>query len=160
MEQEEQKALEELKEPLVEDEVMSYFDLQKQTEIIVDASPVVLDGLLVEEGKVLSYASRELSDVERRYFEAERDMLAVVWAAEHFDLYVYGSQFSIITDHKPLVGIFSNYKQASARIERWKLQLMPYNCKLIYRPGKDAENPADFMCRHPSPFRSRTTELG
>ena len=28
---------------------------------------------------------------------------------------------------------------------------MPYDYKLIYRPGKDAENPADFMSRHPSP---------
>ena len=26
---------------------------------------------------------------------------------------------------------------------------MPYNCQLIYRPGKDAGNPADFMSRHP-----------
>ena len=75
-------------------------------------------------------------------------MLAVVWAAEHFHLYVYGAQFSIITDHKPLIGIFSNCKQASARFERWKLRLMPYDCKLIYRPGKDAENPADFLSRH------------
>lgn len=43
----EQKAVEELKEALVVDEVMSHFDPQKQTEIIVDASPVGLGGLLV-----------------------------------------------------------------------------------------------------------------
>lgn len=61
-------------------------------------------------------------------------MLAVVWAAEHFHLYVYGAQFTIITDQKPLIGIFS--KQASAGIERWKLRLMPYDCNLIYRPEK------------------------
>lgn len=78
-------------------------------------------------------------------------MLAVVWAAEHFPFYVYGAQFTIITDHEPLIGIFSNHKQASARIERWKLRLMPCDCNLIYRPGKDAENSADFMSRHPSP---------
>ena len=54
-EQEEQKAVEEL-EALVGDEVMSYFNPQKQTEIIVDASPVGLGGLLVQEGNVLGYA--------------------------------------------------------------------------------------------------------
>ena len=27
---------------------------------------------------------------------------------------------------------------------------MPYDCKLVYRPGRDAENPAEFMSRHPS----------
>ena len=78
-------------------------------------------------------------------------MLAVVWAAEHFHLYVYGAQFSIITDHKPLIGIFSNHKKASARIQSWKLCLMPYDYNLIYRLGKDAENPADFISQHPSP---------
>ena len=45
---------------------MSYFDPRKKTEIIVDASPSGLGGLLVQEGKVLSYASRALSDVESR----------------------------------------------------------------------------------------------
>ena len=69
--QEEQKAVEELKEALVGDEVISYFDPQKQTEIIVDASPVGLGGLLLQKGKVLSYASRALSDVESRYSQIE-----------------------------------------------------------------------------------------
>ena len=100
-----------------------------------------------------------LSDVERRYSQTEREMLAVVWAAERFHLYVYGAQFSIITDHKPLIGIFSNRKQAPARFERWKLRLMPYDCKLIYRPGKDAENPAYFLSRHPCPSDSELQNL-
>ena len=65
-EQEQQKALEELKDALVGDQVTCYFDPRKKTEIIVDASPVGLSGLLTQEGKVLSYASRALSDVERR----------------------------------------------------------------------------------------------
>ena len=60
-----------------------------------------------------------------RSSRTEREMLAVVWPAEHFHLYVYGAQFSIITDHKPLIGIFSNRKQAPARFERWKLRLCP-----------------------------------
>ena len=138
---------------------MSYFDPRKQTKIIVDASPVGFRGLLTQEGKVLSYESRALSDVESRYSQTEREMLAVVWAAEHFHLYVYGAQFSIIIDHKPLIGIFSNHKQASARIERCKLRLMPYDCKLIYLPGKDAENPADFSSRHPCPSDSELQNL-
>ena len=150
-EQEEQRALDKLKEALVGDQVMSYFDPRKKTEIIVDASPTGLGGLLVQEGKVLGYASRALSDVESRYSQTEREMLAVVWGVEHFHLYVYGAQFSVITDHKPLIGIFKNHKQISPRMERWKLRLMPYDCQLIYRPGRDAENPADYMSRHPCP---------
>ena len=110
LEQKQQKALEELKDTLVGDQVMSYFDPRKLTEIVIDASLVGLSGLLTQEGKVLIYASRGLNDVESRYSQTEREMLAVVWPAEHFHLYVYGAQFSIITDHKPLIGIFGNHK--------------------------------------------------
>jgi hypothetical protein len=69
---------------------MSYFDQNKLTEISVDASPVGLAALLVQAGKDISYASRALSDVESRYSQTKREMLAVVWGVEHFHLYVYG----------------------------------------------------------------------
>jgi len=72
-EQEEQRALDKLKEALVGDQVMSYFDPRKKTEIIIDASPAGLGGLLVQEGRVLSYGSRALSDVESRYYQTERE---------------------------------------------------------------------------------------
>lgn len=48
--------------------------------------------------------------MESRYSQKEREMLAVVWGVEHFHLYVYGVQFSFITDHEPLIGIFKNHK--------------------------------------------------
>jgi len=50
-EQEEQRPLSELKEALVRDQVMSYFDPRKKTESIVDASPFGLGGFLIQEGK-------------------------------------------------------------------------------------------------------------
>ena len=94
-------------------------------------------------------------------------MLAVVWGVfhlsplclRHFHLYVYGSHFQINTDHKPLLGIFKTQKPATPRMDRWKLSLMPYNCQLQYRPGKD--NPADSMSRHPKPvnFINETENL-
>lgn len=146
---EQQKALDRLKSELIGSRVMTYFDPRKKTEIIADASPVGLGGMLMQDGKVISYASRALSEVEKRYSQTEREMLAAVWSAEHFHLYVYGHSFSIITDHKPLLGIVNSNKPLSARIERWKLRLMPYNVDLVYRPGKNDKNPADFMSRHP-----------
>ena len=112
-EQEEQRALDKLKEALIGDQVMSYFDPRKKTEIIVDASPAGLGGLPMQEGKVLSYASCALSGVESCYSQTEREMLAVVWGVEHFHLYVYGAQSSVIMDHKPLIGIFKNHKQTT-----------------------------------------------
>jgi hypothetical protein len=155
----EQTSLNNLKAALTGQNVTSYFDQNKPTEIIVDACPVGLAALLVQAGKVISYASRALSDVESRYSQTEREMLAVVWGVEQFHLYVYGSHFQIITDHKPLLRIFKTQKPATPRMDRWKLRLMPYNCQLQYRPGKD--NPADFMSRHPKPvnFINETENL-
>ena len=91
-----------------------------------------------------------LSDVESRYSQTEREMLAIVWALEDFHLYLYGSEFTVVTDHKPFLGIFNSHKPTSARIDRQKLRLMPYKGRLVYQPGKDAESPADFMSRHPN----------
>ena len=56
---------------------MSYFNPAQETEVIVDARPVGLGGLLVRDGKVISYASRALGDVESRYSQTEREMLAI-----------------------------------------------------------------------------------
>ena len=140
-----QRTFDKLKDSLTKNHMMSYFSPRLKTEVIVDASTVGLEGLLVQDGKVISYASWALSDVESRYSQTERETLRVVWAVEHSHLYLYGSEFIIATDQKPLLGIFNGHKPTLARIDRWKLRLMPYNCQLIYRLGKDAENPADFM---------------
>ena len=66
--------------------VMAYFNPNKDTNILVDASPVGLGAALTQNGKILFYASRALTDVEQRYSHTERLMLAVVYAAEHFHL--------------------------------------------------------------------------
>ena len=128
---------------------MPYFDPSQPTELIVDASPVGLGAMLCQKQQPIAYASRSLSDTESRYSQTEREMLAVVWGIEHFHLYLYGAQFTAVTDHKPLLRIFQKQTPMSARIERWRLRLTPYNCTLVYKRGRDEENPADFLSRHP-----------
>ena len=101
------------------------------------------------EKHVVAYASRSLSNTEQRYSQTEREALAVVWACEHFHLYVYGKPVEVYTDHKALVTIYENPKsKPPARIERWALRLQPYQLTVRYRKGE--ENPADYMSRHPS----------
>ena len=127
---------------------------------MVDASPVGLGAMLVQEGKIVECASRALTDVETRYSQLDREMLAIVFGVEHFHLYIYGSPFLMNTDHKPLVGIFKSQKPATARIERLRLRLLPYEMTLEYRPGKNELNPADFISRHPhsKPQRNNASE--
>ena len=125
---------------------MAYFDPELDTEIDVDASPVGLAGILTQGGKVIAYGSRSLTDVKTRYSQTEREALAVVWACEHFDLYVHGNKFKIVTDHKALIYIWKK-PRPPLRIERWGLRLQSNCCTIVYRPGKD--NTADCMSRHP-----------
>ena len=146
---EHQQALDNLKTKLTSVCTVQYFDPTKLSKVLVDASPVGIGAILCQDDKVVCYASRALSAVEQRYSQTEREMLAVVWGAERFHLYLYGAQFEIISDHKPLLGIFASHKQASARMERWRLRLSPYSYSLLYRPGRDNENPADYLSRHP-----------
>lgn len=129
LEQEEPRVLNELKEALAGDQVMSCFDPTKKPEIIVDASPFGLSGLLIGKGNVLGYASRAQSDAENRYSQTEREMFAVEWRVERSHLYLHHAQFSVIIDQKPLIGMFRSHKHAPLRIERLKLRLMPHDCQ-------------------------------
>ena len=66
---------------------------------------------------------------------------------EKFHLYLYGTQFKLYTDHKPLEFIYSPKGKPPLRIERWALRLQPYRFKVIHMPGKT--NPADVVSRLP-----------
>ena len=142
-----------LKDAITDKAVMSYFDPTKRTEIIVDASPVGLGAILSQydesdNRKIIAYASKTLSPVEQRYSQTEREALAIVWSCEHFNLYLYGQKFKLVTDHKPLELIFGKpNSKPPARIERWALRLQPYDFTVEYKPGKS--NPSDYMSRHP-----------
>ena len=150
-----QKAFNKLKAALTTAPVMSYFDKSKDTILTVDASPVGVSGVLAQQTKdsgdyhVLAYASRALTSVEKRYSQTEKEALNIVWVIGHFHLYLFGHQFTLITDHKPLEIIFGHKKaKTSARIERWILRLQPYDFSVVYKAG--ASNPADYMSRHPT----------
>ena len=158
-----QEAFQTLTNALSNAPCMSYVDKNKDTYVLVDASPVGLCAILSQKSKesddekVVAYASRALTDVEKRYSRTEKEALAIVWSIEHFHFFLYGQQFTLITDHKPLEVIYGNrHSKLSARIERWVLRLQPYTFKVIYKPGK--ENPADYLSRHPTTESIRKQE--
>ena len=97
-----QEAFEPLKDALTADTVISYFDPNLDTEVIVDASPIGQSTILLQHSqtgvKVVSFGSRSLSPVERRYLQTERESLAEVFGCETFHLYVYGDHFTVATD--------------------------------------------------------------
>ena len=72
---------------------VTYFDPNKQTKLVTVASPSGLSAILMQntpdmkDRRVVVYASRALTDVERQYSQTEREALAVVWAIEKLHLY-------------------------------------------------------------------------
>ncbi|XP_017467975.1 PREDICTED: uncharacterized protein LOC108360273 isoform X2 [Rhagoletis zephyria] len=129
---------------------LSYFNPKHKTRLIADASPVALGAVLVQfnpsgDPQIISYSSKSLLDVEKRYSQTEKESLALVWVVERFFYYLAGLEFELVTDHKPLEAIFKPTSNPPARIERWLLRLQSYKFKVIYRSGK--ENIADSVSR-------------
>lgn len=148
-EKEQEEAFRKLKSQLSNAETLGYFDRQAETYVISDASPVGLGAVLVQkkegENRVIAYASRSLTDVEKRYSQTEKEALGLVWSCEHFYMYLLGTKFVLVTDHKPLEVLYSPKSKPSARVERWVLRLQSYDYKVQYRPGKS--NIADPLSR-------------
>ena len=144
-----ERSFQKLKELAAGASTLAYFRGDCNTRIIADAGPHGLGAALTQlqdgEWRAISYASRNLTEVERRYSQTEKEALALVWAYERFNIYVYGRQFELETDHKPLECIFGRLSKPSARIERWVLRLQGYDYKVVYRPGK--ANIADALSR-------------
>ena len=111
---EHEDAYQALKTALTNSPVMSHFDTSKETQILVDASPVGLSAILAQRAhgsttpEIIAYASRALTATEKRYSQTEKEGLAIVWGIEHFHLYLYGAPFTLYTDHKALELIFAN----------------------------------------------------
>ena len=69
---------------------LRYYDRTKPVTVQADASQRGLGTCLVQEGKPITFASKSLSDTETRYANIERELLAIVFACQHFNTYVLG----------------------------------------------------------------------
>jgi hypothetical protein len=81
-------------------------------------------GQFDEEGKkyVITYASRSNNKVESNYFSYEGECLVIVWVVIHFRPYIYGTNFTLYTDHQPIKWLMTNDKLTS-KLARWALIL-------------------------------------
>lgn len=150
---EQKEAFAEIKKLMVECKTLAFFDVTAKTRVIADASPSGLGAVLIQSqggvDRVIAYGHRSLSKVERRYSQTEREALSLVWACEHFFIYLLGVEFELMTDHKPLTYIFNNpNSKPTPRLERWVLRLMAFSCKIVYLPGKaNIADPLSRLCQ-------------
>lgn len=142
-------AFETCKNALINEPILQYPDFTKTFNLTTDASNVAI-GAVLSQGTIgqdlpIAYASRTLNDSEQNYSVIEKELLAIVWATKYFRPYIFGRQFNIITDHKPLQWLFS-LKDPSSKLLRWRIKLEEYNYKIIYKKGKYNTN-ADALSR-------------
>ena len=106
---------------------MCYPDFCRDFILETDASTLGVGVVLAEGGKVhqVTYTSRSLSPLEKRYSVMELETLAVVWAVSHFHDYLYGHDVHIYTDHSAVKAIFGDTKpeqQACLLVEQYLWQ--------------------------------------
>ena len=99
-----------------------------------------------------AFASRFLNNAETKYSTNELELLAIVWACEHFRTYLLGNRFQVLTDHKAIISALSenyNNKSYQSRLSRWADRLLPFDFEVIHVPGVTL-GIVDYLSRHPT----------
>ncbi|KAL4308445.1 hypothetical protein GQ457_01G007640 [Hibiscus cannabinus] len=140
-----QQAFEKLKEALTNAPVLIQPVSGKEFVVYSDASYVGLGGVLMQEGRVVAYASRQLKTHEKNYPTHDIELAAVVFALKIWRHYLYGERCMVYTDHKSLKYLMTQ-KELNLRQRRWLELLKDYDLSIEYHPGK-ANVVADALSR-------------
>ena len=139
-----QSSFERLKEILIEAPALIQPTLGMDFTVYSDASRIGL-GVLMQDGKVVAYASRQLKPHEQNYPTHDLELAAVVFALKIWRHYLYGEKCRVFTDHKSLKYLLTQ-KDLNLRQRRWLELLKDYNCIIDYHPEK-ANVVADALSR-------------
>ncbi|KAK8583482.1 hypothetical protein V6N13_108843 [Hibiscus sabdariffa] len=130
-----QASFEKLKEALTQAPVLVQPESGKDFAVYRDASHSGLGCVLMQEGRVIAYASRQLRPHELNYPTHDLELAAVVFALKIWRHYLYGEKCYIYTDHKSLKYLLTQ-KELNLRQRRWLELLKDYDCQIEYHPGK------------------------
>ena len=100
----------------------------------------------------IAFASRSLTVAEKQYAQIDKEALSLIWGVRHFNQYLYGRRFQLVTDHQPLIYILHPEKgipvTAAARMQRWALFLSGHDYEIVHKSTKQHGN-ADGLSRLP-----------
>ena len=97
-----------------------------------------LGAVCLQEGQPVAYASRALTNCQKKYAQIEKELLAIVFGCDKFRDYIYGRTVTVEADHKPLENIFKNpLHQPPLRLQRMLLKLQRYSLKVVYKKGAE-----------------------
>ena len=132
-------AFHQCKEEISKSITLPYFNPKSPTILQTDASKKGLGAVLLQNSTPVMFASRALTRAEKNYQNLERECLATIWGMEKFHYFLYGKQFTLETDQKPLVAIYKKHMvEISPRIQRLVVRSFPYQpFDVQYRRGTE-----------------------
>lgn len=132
-----QAEFENLKKIITSVPVLTYYDPTKPITLSVDSSQDTMGAVLLHGQNPIAYASKSLTECQKRYSQIEKELLAILWGCLKFDTYIYGQTITVHTDHKPLISIFKKpLADVPCRLQRMMLKLQSYDLSVIHIPGK------------------------
>lgn len=146
-------AMKALKEKLTSPPILVHFDVNSDIFVRCDASGYGLGAVLMQKSNdsthsgVVAYASRTLIPSERNYATTHKECLAMVHAVKHWRHYLYGKQFTVVTDHHALCWLMKT-KDHTGQLMRWSLILQEFSFEIQYESGK-VHADADCLSRNP-----------
>ena len=135
------KAFEKAKANLVSSSVLVHYNPSLPLKLAADTlaygvGAVVSQVMPNGEEHPIAFASRTLQPSERNYAQIEKEALALIFGIKKFHQNLFGREFTLITDHKPLLAILGPKKGipslAAARLQRWAILLSAYNYQLEF----------------------------
>jgi hypothetical protein len=130
----------ELKKKLISPPILQYPDFSKKFIITVDASKygtgAILSQIHDNEDLPISYGSKKFTKGESNKPTIEQELIAIHFAIRHFRPYVFGTEFLVRSDHRPLIYLFG-LKDPSSKLTRLRLDLEEYNFSVEHIKGKD-----------------------
>ena len=127
------------KEEISKNVTLQDFNPSSSSTLQTDASKKGLGAVLLQNSKPVMFESRALTGSERNYQNLERECLATIWGMEKFHYFLYGKEFTLETDQKPLVSIYKKHMvEISPRIQRLIVRSFPYQpFDVQYKKGKE-----------------------
>ncbi len=156
-----QEAFQFLKDSLTEIPFLAYPDLRKSFTLYTDASDLCIGACLTqtnEQGEELPvyFLSHKLSDTQTRWATIEKEAYAIFYAVQKLHYILYGAQFTIKTDHQPLIYLL-NGPSNNRKVQNWMLQLSAYSCTIEHIKGTD-NTMADMLSRAPTSPLTMSTD--
>ena len=152
----EQRSFEEIRNRLCSERVLVPYDTEKETRLYVDSSPVGTQATVTQAEIVdsetlwrpVNHTSRAWTKAEAGYGQIERESNGILTGMMMNKIYTLGAQIEVVTDHEPLIPIYSSSKKPKhLHVDSHRVKMLPFEYNVVFEPGKT--NPCDYGSRHP-----------